>query len=62
PTVVLTDYTMYTPWLRQLEIRCVSLDVWDQIDPDQLTRPKSKLRLLAVPDLTTYKQRTTLSN
>ncbi|KAF1934464.1 uncharacterized protein M421DRAFT_24066, partial [Didymella exigua CBS 183.55] len=54
-TIVLTNYTMYTPWLRQLEIRCVSLDVWDQINPDQLTRLKSKPQLPAAPDLTTYK-------
>ena len=60
PAVFLTDYTMYTPWLQQLETRCASLDVWDQIDPTQTMPSKSKPRMLTAPDITKYERKPTL--
>ncbi|KAL5372452.1 hypothetical protein PMIN06_012139 [Paraphaeosphaeria minitans] len=60
PTVILMDYTTYTPWLQQLETRCVSLDVWEQIDPTQNTLPKMKPRIPTEPDITKYERKPTL--
>ena len=38
-TVVLIDYTDYTPWLNQTKAKCQSLRVWDLIDPSSSTEP-----------------------
>jgi hypothetical protein len=60
PTVVLMDYTTYTPWIHQLETRCVSLDVWDQIDPTQIVLPRTKPQLPVAPDITKYERKPSL--
>ena len=60
PTVVLLDHTTYTPWLQQLETRCVSLDTWDQIDPMKTIRPKVKPTTPNEPIIRMYERRTNL--
>jgi hypothetical protein len=60
PTVVLMDYTTYTPWIHQLETRSASLDVWDQIDPTQIVLPRTKPRLPVAPDITKYERKPSL--
>jgi hypothetical protein len=51
---------MYTPWLQQLETRCASLNVWNQIDPTQTMPLKLKLRMLTTLGITKYEQKLTL--
>ena len=52
PTIILTDYLNYTPWLLQLKTRCNSLDLWTKVDPNETnemnpkpTKPKLPLIL-----------------
>lgn len=60
PAVILTDYTMYTPWLQQLETRCASLDVWSQINPARDVYPKPKPRVPTAPDISKYERKPAL--
>ena len=59
-SVVLMDYTTYTPWLHQLETRCVSLDVWEMIDPAKNTLPKTKPKMPTEPDITAFEPKASL--
>lgn len=59
-SVILIDYTTYTPWLHQLETRCVSLDVWELIDPAKSTLPKTKPIIPTEPDITAYEPKPNL--
>lgn len=54
------DHTTYTPWLQQLETRCVSLNVWDQIDPKKSILPKTKPIIPSEPIISMYEGRQNL--
>ena len=58
--VLLTDHTVWTSWLQQLETRCVSLNVWEQVSPNGNIAPKTEPVLPAEPDVASYERRTTL--
>ena len=59
-SVILIDYTTYTPWLHQLQTRCVSLDVWELIDPAKNTLPKTKPIIPTEPDIAAYEPKSSL--
>ncbi|KAK7178293.1 gag protein [Paraphaeosphaeria sporulosa] len=42
PTVILSDHTNYSQWLRQLKTRCQSLEVWKVIEPTLTNEPLQK--------------------
>ena len=54
PTVILTDHTNYTPWLRQLKTRCQFLKVWNIIDPALTDEPKQKPAMPVPPLISNY--------
>jgi len=54
PTVILTDYTNYTPWLKQLKTRCQFLKVWNIIDPALTDEPKQKPAMPVPPLIGIY--------
>lgn len=60
PSVVLIDYTTYTPWMHQLQTRCVSLDVWELIDPAKTTLTKTKPSIPTEPNITAYEPKASL--
>lgn len=60
--VVLFDHTTYTPWLHQLKTRCVSLNVWDQIDPKKSILPKTKPIAPSEPTISMYERRSNLGS
>lgn len=58
PTVILTDHTNYTPWLKQLQTRCHYLKIWDIINPDTDDQPKAKPLVPAPPLFSSYQPST----
>ena len=58
--VMLTDHTMWTPWLQQLETRCVSLNLWEQVSPNGNLSPRTEPVPPVEPDITSYEGKTNL--
>ena len=58
--VMLADHTVWTLWFQQLETRCVSLNIWEQVSPNGNIAPKIKPIYPAEPDTTFYKRISTL--
>ena len=54
PTVTLTDYTNYTPWLNQFQTRCQFLKVWSVINPALTDEPKQARAMLVPPLIGNY--------
>jgi len=54
PTVILTDYTNYTPWLQQLKARCEPMDIWSIINPDGAKLPRRKPTPPSPPEIASY--------
>jgi hypothetical protein len=54
PTVILTDYTNYTAWLKQLKTRCQFLKVWKFIDPASTDEPKHETPIPMPPLIGQY--------
>ena len=59
-TVVLIDYTNYTPWLNQTKSKCQSLRIWDLIDPSLSTQLMPLPELPQAPKTANYQLSTQL--
>ncbi|KAL5371227.1 hypothetical protein DPSP01_014408 [Paraphaeosphaeria sporulosa] len=62
PTVILTDYTNYTPWLKQLKTRCQFLKVWSIIDPALTDEPRQKPAMPVPPLIGNYQPNAVYAN
>lgn len=53
-TVLLRDEHDYRAWYNQLEARCVTYNVWDQVNPDGTTELLTEPTLPKLPDFSDY--------
>jgi len=53
-TVILTDYSNFTPWMRQIKARGQSLEIWNLIDPTLPDLPKEKPIIPIAPNIGNY--------
>lgn len=57
---MLTDHTIWSQWLQQLETRCVSLNVWGQVSPKGTLSPLTEPTFPTKPDIGLYEGKATL--
>ncbi|PVH92099.1 hypothetical protein DM02DRAFT_701515 [Periconia macrospinosa] len=62
PTIILTNYLSYTPWLLQLKIRCNSLDLWSKVDPNSTEEATPKPTKPKLPHVSEYELPPNLRN
>jgi hypothetical protein len=51
---ILTDHYSFSAWYQAFEARCISLNVWDLINPDSTTTPVEKPALPRLPQISAY--------
>ena len=54
PTVTLRDYTDYTAWITQLQVRCVVHDIWNKVKPIATTPLLAKPIQVRAPIVSEY--------
>ncbi|KAF1362298.1 hypothetical protein EJ07DRAFT_107073, partial [Lizonia empirigonia] len=52
--ITLVDYTSFTLWIQALESRCLSLEIWDIIDPSGTATPQKKPTIPIAPEIAEY--------
>lgn len=62
PTVILTDYTNFTPWMIQLRTRCEPLKIWNLVDPEDNKEPRAKPLAPELPDIENCQPNATLAS
>ncbi|KAK7178143.1 hypothetical protein PSPO01_15813, partial [Paraphaeosphaeria sporulosa] len=62
PTVILTNYLNYKPWLLQLQIRCNSLDMWSKVNPNDTEETIPKPTKPKLPHLSEYELPASIRN
>jgi hypothetical protein len=60
PQVILTDHTVWSQWYQQLQIRCTTLKIWEQVSPDGNIAPRVEPVQPVEPDVGSFEGRTTL--
>jgi hypothetical protein len=60
PQVILTDHTVWSQWFQQLQIRCTTLKIWEQVSPDGNIAPRVEPVQPVEPDVGSFEGRTTL--
>lgn len=58
--VILTDYTKWSQWIRQLKTRATSLNVWEQIDPSKLRKTREEPTYPPPPAIDQYEGKQSL--